>query len=460
MIDAAPWRGSLRESAREFRSRAAATPGRLRLLSILIAAGAGVLWLVGSTTLIGSQRMVDGVGRQSVPNIIGAQRLHEAFAATDRSAANAYLLGDTGSNDARTQYQESLGQATSDLEQTTERNSGGQQATQNLQAVNTRVAQYAGLVETARANNRQGFPVGVAYLRQASDLMHDPRSGILARVDRVADLNTSRLADQNASEWIIVVALGAFFVLALALVLTLVLTQAFLRRRFRRRHNLHLLAATLLLALLSGWVAFQDGTTYAQLRIAERQVYPQLHTLYQTRSLVDDLNANTSLTLIAPSNATTYDDAFRTAAAEIADRPLSDDVVADAGRSVVRFRGLLADAIAGASFPGERQAVLDAVGAYQAYLKIDAAVRARAPSDHQGAVTLALGTGDGQLGAAFAKLDAALGRAIAIDQAQFDDAIRMADPGWTLNLGIPLLTIAVAVLAFWGLQPRISEYRV
>lgn len=460
MIDAVPWRGSLRESARELRSRAAATPGRLRLLSILIAAGAGLTWLVGSTTLIGAQRMVEGVGRQIVPNIIGAQRLHEAFAATDRAAANAYLLGDSGPTDARTQYQESLAQATADLEQTTERNSGGQQATQDLQAVNTRVAQYAGLVETARANNRQGFPVGVAYLRQASDLMHDPRGGILSRVDRVADLDTSRLADQDTSQWITAAALGAFFVLALALVVTLVLTQAFLRRRFRRRHNLHLLAATLLLTTLSGWVAVQGATTYAQLRMAEQQAYPQLHALYQTRSLLDDLDANASLALIAPSNAITYDDAFRAAAAQIADRPLSDDVVSDAARSTVRFHGLLADALAGARFPGERQAVLDAVRAYQGYLTIDAAVRARAPSDHQAAVALALGTGEGQLGAAFAKLDSALGRAIAIDQAQFDDAVRAADPWWGLSLGIPAFAITVAVLAFWGLQPRISEYRV
>ena len=214
------------------------------------------------------------------------------------------------------------------------------------------------------------------------------------------------------------------------------------------------------MAVLGGWVAYQGFTTSTNLRTAEREAYPRLHALYQARSLVDDLNANASLALIAPSNAASYDDAFRVAAAQIADRPLTDELVADAAQGQVRFGGLLADGLRAASFPGERQAVVEALKAYQAYLKIDAAVRAKAPSDHQAAVALALGARDGQLAAAFASLDTALGRAIAIDQARFDDAIRTADPGLWLGVAIPLLSIAIALLALWGLQPRIAEYHV
>ena len=33
------------------------------------------------------------------------------------------------------------------------------------------LAAYTGLVEAARANNVQGFPIGSAYLREASSLM-------------------------------------------------------------------------------------------------------------------------------------------------------------------------------------------------------------------------------------------------------------------------------------------------
>ncbi len=41
----------------------------------------------------------------------------------------------------------------------------------SVETVSTELQRYAGLVEQARANNLQGFPVGTAYLRDASDLM-------------------------------------------------------------------------------------------------------------------------------------------------------------------------------------------------------------------------------------------------------------------------------------------------
>ena len=45
------------------------------------------------------------------------------------------------------------------------------QAARAIAAIAASLPVYSGLVETARANNRQGFPVGAAYLRDASNLM-------------------------------------------------------------------------------------------------------------------------------------------------------------------------------------------------------------------------------------------------------------------------------------------------
>ena len=142
----------------------------------------------------------------------------------------------------------------------------------------------------------------------------------------------------------------------------------------------------------------------------------------------------------------------------LVDRPLNDQLVEDASRGNVRFKGLLADEINQAAFPGERDAALKALRAYQRFLDVDAAVRARAAGDHEGAVALALGTGPGALGAAFGDLDAALAEAIGVDQRQFDEAIQRAEPSLALNLGVPLGALAIALLALWGLQPRIAEY--
>ncbi|MDJ0001059.1 hypothetical protein QM787_27360, partial [Rhodococcus ruber] len=40
-----------------------------------------------------------------------------------------------------------------------------------LASISTDLSVYSGLVETARANNRTGHPVGAAYLSEASTLM-------------------------------------------------------------------------------------------------------------------------------------------------------------------------------------------------------------------------------------------------------------------------------------------------
>ena len=42
-----------------------------------------------------------------------------------------------------------------------------------LAVLSGKLSVYTGLVETARANNRQGLPVGAAYQREASNLMRD-----------------------------------------------------------------------------------------------------------------------------------------------------------------------------------------------------------------------------------------------------------------------------------------------
>ena len=55
-----------------------------------------------------------------------------------------------------------------------------------------RSSRYAGLVEQARANNRQGFPVGAAYQRQASALL---RSDLLPALDAVDAASRDRLND-------------------------------------------------------------------------------------------------------------------------------------------------------------------------------------------------------------------------------------------------------------------------
>jgi hypothetical protein len=278
-------------------------------------------------------------------------------------------------------------------------------------------------------------------------------------VDSLAVLNSGNASAEYSSLWYVAALLAVFFVFGALLFALLTSTQGFVRERFRRRRNNRLMAATALLALLSGGMAAQALYTYRNLQVAEEDAFPRLHQLWLARATVVDANGDESLSLIARGNGSAFDETFKAETMQLVDRPLTDALVDDAAHGRVKFKGLLADEITRAGFAGERDAALTALRAYQQFLEVDAAVRARAAGDHEGAVALALGSAPGQLGAAFADLDAALGAAIEIDQREFDDAIARATPSEVLNLAIPLCSLGIALLALTGLQPRIAEYR-
>jgi hypothetical protein len=444
---------------RATREDATTTPGQLRMLSLLAAAGAALLGLAGSLTLAAAQHSVDAIGRGTAPAIINAQRIHESLADADRSSANAFLTVGTGAPGPLSQYDADLLRATRELEQAAESNGAGSQASRHLQAATSLVPQYSGLVEAARANNRQGFPVGPAYLRAASRLMHEPGSGILANVDALDNLNSQDLQEEDVALWFPVGGLAAFIVFAAVLFGLLAHTQRFLRRRFRRRHNLHLLAASMLLVVVTASMALQAAITYRGLGIAERQAFTRLHNLWQARSLVDDANANESLSLIARGNSAAFDAAFVLETKELADRPLTAAQVQEAASGRVASRGLLATEVVNADLPGEREAAVGALRAFRQFMAADAAVRARAAAgDHNGAVAIALGSRPGDLGTAFSRLDGALAKTIAIDQQEFDAAVAEAEPSLALRVAVPALSLAILLLVLRGLQPRINEY--
>jgi hypothetical protein len=453
-------RSTLGAARRSVARALSTTPGKLRLWSLLVVSSVALLWLAGGTAVITMQDTVDSIGHHTVPAIIDARQIHATLADADRAAADAFLSSTVGNASPQRQYEADIGAAGRDLEQAAEHNTAGGQASQALETLIAMLTEYRGLVETARADNRLGYPLGAAYLRRASALMHDPRVGILARVDSLDALNSRDLSDEDSFLWLTAAALVGFALLAIVAFGLLVSMQVFIRRRFRRRRNKRLLGATALLVLLSGWLTVQSLSSYRSLATAEQQAFPRLHALWQARSLAADANGNESLSLIARGNGTAFDDAFKAETSQLADARLPSDAAASAARGQVLFGGILADEVRAASFPGELDSVTAVLSAYQRFLAADAAVRARAAAgDYDGAVALALGAHEGQLGAAFASLDAAFDRAIAVVQRHFDEAIGAAGPAGPVAGGVALLTLSIACLVLWGVQPRIVEYR-
>jgi hypothetical protein len=451
---------SLQRRGDRVRRQAQQTPGRLQLLAFVMSTMAGGLCLISLGALVAAQRTVADMHYQSVPGIIEVQRIHATLADADRAVANAFLSGATEAVGPHRQYEADIAAAARELELAAEHDGGNQAISRQIQAISVETAQYTSLVDIARADNAQGYPVGAAYLRQASQLMHRPGDGILARVDQLGDLDADNLARNNV---VLLVAAGLLVVYvggAILLLRQLVRTQRYLRMQFKRRRNGSLLMATVLVVLLLAASVAEAGFTWQMLNVAQGQTYSRLLNLWHVRSVINDANGNESLALIARGNGDAFDRAFRSGTRRLADRPVTDVLVAQAASGDVGFNGLLADEL-NLSSGAERQAAMNVLIAYRQYMGVDATIRARRQAgDQESAARLALGSRPGQLGDAFARLDAAVGRTIANVQDQFDLTIAIAEYSLLGFAGLQFVNLGVGLLAFRGLKPRIDEYRV
>jgi hypothetical protein len=466
-------RAGWRERARGLRGRVATTPGRLQLLFWLLAAGAVLLGASGAAAVLETGRAVDGLGMSAGPAVLDARKLHLELADADRFAADEILIGPIAVSSPRPRYESDLKVATDDLETMAGRTTSAASAGL-LQILQEQLLEYAGLIEQARAISRLGLPLGAAYLRAASDLMHRP-AGILARVDALGALGDQEMSRDDEALLLAAIALAGYGAIAASLLVLLWRTQAFLRRRFRRRHNPMLLVATGLVILVSGAMAVTVTEARVALGSARSDAYERLSDMWRAREVAYDADGSKTLVLVAPNGASAQR-AFVAAMRQLVDVQLdtpgdspADQKAAGIGAADVadalnggrvRFGGLLADELQHATYQGERKAALAALAAYQHFVQVAAKMDNQLQDIGFGtAVSTVTSDGPDQLPSAFLDLDSRLQEVVAIDQQRFDETMRQASLVHDLDVTVPLVAIAIGVLAYLGIRPRVVEYR-
>jgi hypothetical protein len=259
-------------------------------------------------------------------------------------------------------------------------------------------------------------------------------------------------------------------VCGLALLGALVVTQLFLARRTRRLLNLPLVGATLLTLILVLQMAGTLAAANEHLRGAKQDAYDSVYPLTSARAVSYDANADESLWLLAQDDPR-YETSFMAKAKQLSDPLVTDALVQQSPQNIDRhqpvpFNGYLANELNNITFVGEREAALGATTWWARYLAIDTQIRGLERSgDHAGAVALDIGTAEGQSNWAFNNYDQQMTRLVAINQTEFDKSIQQIfdDLGGTSSFGadllLPVLALLIAVLAWFGLQPRIAEYR-
>lgn len=418
--------------------RAGSTPAQLRLLLAGLLA-ASLLWgAVAAWTVAGHASAAGNVVTASEPLSVDAQQIYRSLSDADATEAAAFLSGGLEPLALRARYQADIARAASYLEAATAA-AGASAAASRLAVLSRGLPVYAGLVETARADNRLGLPLGAAYLREASAFM---RSTLLPEARGLYARENAQLASADRR------AIGLpYTALVVALVVALLLLggQRGLARRTNRLLNPGLLAASIAGIVALAWLLTALTVARTELIAARDHGSAPVETLARADIAALQAHADESLTLIDRSGDDSFQQDFLSLQRLLG--PGRGTLLAAAATAARGSPGgpLAASALSAAPgwFAAHRQVrVLDDRGSYTA------------------AVQRAIGSAPADSGTRFTRVDTDLTSAIKVDQASFRSAAQRARDAVTgLEAGVIVLSLVMAVGCAWGISGRLAEYR-
>ncbi len=385
-----------------------------------------------STTIDDRQLALTRVLDHTEPLAFAAGELYTTLSVADAAAATAFIAG-TEPRPVRLRYEQAITDAAVAL---TRASSGltDEPMVQLLGRINAQLAVYTGLVETARTNNRAGYPVGSSYLSEASSLMQNQ---ILPDAQRLYEETSKRVDTETTASTRI----------PAPVILVVVVTLAFgafanrwMARRTRRRVNVGFVAGGLAVLVMIAWVGTALIISTLDSRSAKSTAAESLKTVTTMAITGQQARADETLSLIRRGDEgvrkQSYYQRIDTMEQQLAAYLNREDAIdktdlADAEQLLRRWR-----------------AADDRINAYIAV------------GNYQAATQVALGTGENDSTPAFDKLDAALNKGIAESRQQLrSDIVNARRVLNGATAGGAGLSVVAAIAVALGLWPRLSEYR-
>jgi hypothetical protein len=397
------------------------TPGLVVAIGVVVAASCVIAGAVSAAALnmrIAEQRAVLD---HSEPFAYAAQNLYAASSAADAAAATAFLSGGNQTPLMRARYQQALAAAASALADAT---AGAPDAgtRKSLAQVSAQLATYTGLVEAARANNVHGFPIGSAYLREASSSM---QTELLPGAENIYSADLARVDEAQRR-------VGSLPKIGLALLVftlaAIVVGSAVMLRRTNRRFNLGLVAAGVITVLAIVGIVGGVRLAASDIERGRTEGTATFGQLAEARILAQQARTDETLQLITRGDITA---------------------------SEKSYFGHIDDLLAriGTASPVATEAVQKWVASHRKQ------VNAYRTGDYPAAVDQALGTDAGASGAQFAVVETSLRDAIEQSRATMRGYV--SDAGrylsWMPIATLVLMTLA-ATVAVVGLWPRLREF--
>ncbi|WP_328930268.1 hypothetical protein OG429_14675 [Streptomyces sp. NBC_00190] len=442
---APPGRGTAwAEGVERLRAAATTEPGRLRIIGAALAAlvllfGAVALWEIS-----GRSAAADDVVGRSQPLSADAASIYRSLADADTASSSGFLLGATDEREVRQRYEKDIANASRLLVSAAANTGGSDDGRAQITLLSEQLPRYTGLVEQARAANRQGLPLGGAYLRYANEQM---TTQLLPAAQRLYEAETGRLYTDydDARSWPLASLAAGLVALA-----ALAWAQRRNYRRTNRVFNHGLLAATAASLVVLLWLAVGHAVARSSLSEARTQGQESLKVLNDARIASLQARAGENLTLIARG-------------AVLAEDKKSDKYDVDFTTNMKELDAGLATALRLADDEAGRAPVTRAAdGVKQWKQRHTAAREADLKGDYEAALPQVVGDKDHKdsSGAAFDVVDASLEQAVAHEQQEFTGAARggLGALGGLLA-GTAVLVVAGAAAALLGIGRRLSEYR-
>jgi len=417
--------GRLSEVSTSVRRAMSGTPGRLRLVA-LVTVAVSLIFGVAAFTTFGSTDDALRRGEANANQLVRIQAIHTNLVRADAHATNAFLVGGLEPADQRADYTSSLTQASRLIAEAAQAQPADGTA---LGALNNTVLSYSGLIEQARATNRQALPVGAQYLKLASSGL---RSDALPILDALVKANEARVSAEldGATS-----ATGTFTTSGIVALVALIGGMVWLALRTHRYLNppLAAAAAAVLVTLAVGSIALGGvGTRVDDVRTGS---YAATLATAKARIAAFDAKSNESLTLIARGSGSAFEKAWKASSGVVTAQSATSSRLNDTAGKMG--------------------------GLWTAYTQNHTEIRALDDGGQwEKAVGQAIGSGATSANATFDAFDSSSAAALTSSSRAATESLDGPRTWLPFAAWIGLLVgVAAAVSAWWGVSLRLEEYR-
>ena len=403
------------------RRLARTTPGVVGMIAAAVAACCVIAGVVCAAQLNERIAVRNAVLDHSEPFAYSAQKLYAALSAADAAAATAFLSSGIETAPMRARYQQALADAASALADATAGATDADTRTA-LAEISAQLAVYTGLVGSAQANNRQGFVVGSAYLREASSLM---QTALLPAAERIY---TSNLAAVDQAQRAVGSAPAVGLVLLVLVLAAIGVGSVIVFARTNRQFNIGLVATTAAVLLVVAWIFVATSLAAGNIEHSRTEGTARFGQLAKARILAQQARTDETLQLIARGDIAASEKSFYGHLDEL-------DALLSATPSAA------ADGVTKWTESHRKQV--------EAYLG----------GDYRGAVAQAIGTDPGASAAQFAVVESSLRDEIERTRSTLRDRVSAAGAqlAWSPTGTLVLMVIAAAATVV-GLWPRLKEF--